>query len=96
MFSDIHVICNVKCNKDEFFHRYITMDERMKHGCFTTLQESNRKSAEWTERNELNPKRGKMQRSAGQGYGIRILGCAWYYIHQLTSKKAQPSTTSIT
>jgi hypothetical protein len=40
--------------------------------------ESNRQSAEWTERDEPNPKRGNTQRSAG----ISITRCAWYYILQ--------------
>jgi hypothetical protein len=44
--------------------------------------ESNRQSAEWTERDEPNPKRGKTQRSAG----ISIMGCGWYYIHRLPRK----------
>jgi hypothetical protein len=66
-------------NKDEFFRRYITMDET----CLLhyTL-ESNRQSVEWTERDEPNPKRGKPQRSAV----ISMTGCAWYYIHRLPRK----------
>jgi hypothetical protein len=44
----------------------------------------NRKSAEWTERDEPNPKRGKTQRLAGKA--ISIMGCAWYYIHRLLRK----------
>jgi hypothetical protein len=63
-------------NKDEFFRRYITMDvTRLLHN----TSESNQQSAEWTERDEPNPKRRKTQRSAG----ISILRCAWYYIHRL-------------
>jgi hypothetical protein len=51
-------------NKDEFFRRFITMDEKwLLH--YTTL-ESNQQSAEWTERDEPNPKYGKTQRSAGK------------------------------
>jgi hypothetical protein len=45
--------------------------------------ETNRQSAEWTERDEQNPKRGKMQRSAG----VSIIGCAWYYSHFLPRKR---------
>jgi hypothetical protein len=49
--------------KDEFFLRYITMDETwLLH--YTT--ESNRQSTDWTERGELNPKRGKTQHSVGK------------------------------
>jgi hypothetical protein len=44
--------------------------------------ESNRQSAEWTERDDPNPKRGKTQRSAG----ISIAGCTWYFIHRLPRK----------
>jgi hypothetical protein len=48
-------------NKDEFFRRY--MDEtRVLH----STPESNRQSAEWTERHETYPKRRKTQRSAGK------------------------------
>jgi hypothetical protein len=47
--------------------------------------EANRQSAEWTERDELNQKRGKTQRSAG----ISITGCAWYYIHRLPRKRPE-------
>jgi hypothetical protein len=67
-------------NKDEFFRRYITMDVTW---LLHNTPESNRQSAEWTERNEPNPKRGKAQRSAG----ISIAGCAWHYIHRLPQKR---------
>lgn len=50
-------------NKDEFFRRYITMDETWIHHY---TPESNRQSAEWTGREEPKPKRGKMQQSAGK------------------------------
>lgn len=50
-------------NKAEFFRRYITMDETWLHHY---TPESNRQSAEWTERDEPTPKRGKTQRSAGK------------------------------
>ncbi|XP_025160565.1 histone-lysine N-methyltransferase SETMAR-like [Harpegnathos saltator] len=50
-------------NKDEFFRRYITMDETWLHHY---TPESNRQSAEWTERDEPKPKRGKKQQSAGK------------------------------
>jgi hypothetical protein len=66
-------------NKDNFFRRYITMDETW---LFHYTPESNRQSAEWTERDEPNPKRGKTQRSAG----ISITRCTWYYIHRLPPK----------
>jgi hypothetical protein len=45
--------------------------------------ESNRQSAEWTERDEPNPKRGKTQWPAG----ISITGCAWYHIYRLSRKE---------
>jgi hypothetical protein len=45
-------------------------------------QEYNRQSAEWTERDEPNPKRVKTQRLAG----ISITGWACYYIHRLPQK----------
>jgi hypothetical protein len=44
--------------------------------------ESNRQSAELTERNEPNAKRGKTQQSAG----VSTMGCACYYIHRLPRK----------
>jgi hypothetical protein len=50
-------------NKDEFFRRYITMDEAW---LLFYIPESNRQSVEWTERDEPNTKRGKTQRSAGK------------------------------
>jgi hypothetical protein len=59
------------------FRQYITMDETW---LLQYTPESNRPSAEWTERDELNPKREKMQRSAG----VSIMGCTWYY----TEKKS--------
>jgi [histone H3]-lysine36 N-dimethyltransferase SETMAR len=58
MFSDIF-----NHNKDEFFRRFITMDETWLHH-YTPW--SNRQSADWTESDEPNPKREKTQRSAGQ------------------------------
>jgi hypothetical protein len=42
----------------------------------------NRQSAEWTERDEPNPKRVRTQRSAG----ISITGWACFYIHRLPQK----------
>jgi [histone H3]-lysine36 N-dimethyltransferase SETMAR len=51
------------CNKPEFLRRYVTMDETWLHH-FTP--ESNRQSAEWTARDEVTPKRGKTQKSAGK------------------------------
>jgi hypothetical protein len=65
-------------NKYEFFRRYITMDVTW---LLHNTPESNRQSAEWTERDEPNPKRGKTQRSAGLS-----MRCAWYYIHRLPRK----------
>lgn len=50
-------------NNNEFFRRYVTMDETWLHHY---TPESNRQSAEWTARDEPNPKRGKTQQSAGK------------------------------
>ncbi|XP_031639731.1 protein GVQW3-like, partial [Contarinia nasturtii] len=50
-------------NKTEFLRRYVTMDETWLH---QYTPESNRQSAEWTARDEPNPKRGKTQQSAGK------------------------------
>jgi hypothetical protein len=66
-------------NKDEFFRRYFTMDVTW---LLHNTPESNRQSAEWTERDELNPKREKTQRSAA----VSIMGCTWYNIHRLPRK----------
>jgi hypothetical protein len=62
-------------NKDKFVRRYITMDLTW---LFHKTLEFNRQSAEWTERDEPNPRRGKTQSA-----GISITRCAWYYIHRL-------------
>jgi type VI protein secretion system component VasA len=43
-------------NKDEFFRRYITMNVTW---LLHNTSESNQQSAEWTEHDEPNPKRGK-------------------------------------
>jgi hypothetical protein len=48
---------------NEFFHRYITLDETW---LLHYTLESNRQSAEWTERDEPNSKREKTQRSVGK------------------------------
>jgi hypothetical protein len=44
--------------------------------------ESNRQTAEWTERDESNSKRGKTQWSVG----VSTMRCACYYIHRLPRK----------
>jgi hypothetical protein len=49
-------------NKDEFFRRYITMYVTW---LLYNIPQYNRQSAEWTERDEPNPKRGNTQQSAG-------------------------------
>jgi hypothetical protein len=67
-------------NKDEIFRRYITMDVTW---LLHNTLESNRQSAEWTERDEPNPKRGKTQRAAG----VSIVECAWYYVLRLPRKE---------
>ena len=50
-------------NKVEFFRRYITVDETWLHHY---TPESKRQSAEWSNHDEPNPKRGKTQQSAGK------------------------------
>jgi hypothetical protein len=67
--------------KDEFFRRYITITIDVTW-LLQNIPGSNRQSAEWAERDEPNPKRGKTPRSAG----ISITGYAWYYFHRLPRK----------
>jgi hypothetical protein len=50
-------------NKDEVFSRYISMDVLW---LLHNNPEFNRQSAEWTERDEPSPKRGKTQRLVGK------------------------------
>ena len=50
-------------NKKDFFMRYVTMDETWIHHY---TPESNRQSAEWTEKGENRPKRPKIQMPAGK------------------------------
>jgi hypothetical protein len=49
-------------NKDEYFRRYTTMDVTW---LLHNTPESNRQSAEWTARDEPNPRHEKTQWSAG-------------------------------
>jgi hypothetical protein len=56
-------------NKVEFFRRCITMDVTW---LLDKTSEFNRQLAEWTERDEPNPKRGETQQSAK----ISSMGCA--------------------
>ncbi|KAF7278519.1 hypothetical protein GWI33_008223 [Rhynchophorus ferrugineus] len=51
----------IKCNKSEFLHRYVTMDETWFHH-FTP--KSNRQSSEWTAHDEPTPKRTRNSRLA--------------------------------
>jgi hypothetical protein len=54
-------------------HKIILNDRKMKLiEIGEILKITNERSAEWTERNKPNPKRGKTQQSAG----ISIMGCA--------------------
>ena len=55
-----HCLQLFRCNKKEFLHKYVTMDETWIHH-FTL--ESNRQSAEWTAAGESRP---KMQTLAGK------------------------------
>jgi [histone H3]-lysine36 N-dimethyltransferase SETMAR len=81
-------------NKDEFFRRYITMDVIW---LLQNTPESNRQSAEWIERDEPNPKREKMQRSAGKVMVSVFWDALLVLLYSsITSKKARPSTASIT
>jgi hypothetical protein len=75
-------------NKNEFFHRYITMDVTW---LLHNTPESNRQSDEWTECDEPNPKDATWKDAT-----VSITECAWYYIHRLPFKRARPSTASIT
>ena len=52
-----------QCNKKEFLHKYVTMDETWIHH---STSESNQQSAEWTVTSESRPKRPKMQTSPGK------------------------------
>jgi hypothetical protein len=54
--------------RSNVFRRYITMDVKLP---LHNTPKSNQQSAEWTERDEPNPKRGKTKRSAC----ISITGC---------------------
>jgi hypothetical protein len=67
-------------NKDEFFRRYITMDQKW---LIHYTSGSNRQSAKWIERDETNPKHEKTQ----QSYDISILGFAGYYINRIPQKR---------
>ena len=58
-----HCLELFQCNKKEFLHKYVTMDETWIH-YFTP--ESNWLSAEWTTAGESHPKRPKMQTSASK------------------------------
>ena len=51
-----------QCNKKEFLHKYVTMDETR----ITTSLQSQWQSAEWTAAGESHPKRPKMQTSASK------------------------------
>ena len=57
------MIQSAVCNKEEFLHKYVTMDETWIHH-FTL--ESNQLSAECTAVDENRPKRPKTQASAGK------------------------------
>jgi hypothetical protein len=71
-------------NKDEFFSRYIRMND-VTHPI----------DSQPSELNAMN-RIQSVERRNGQQAGIRILGCAWYYIPSITSKRSRPSTASIT
>lgn len=65
-----------------FLGRYVTMDETWLHHY---TPESNRRSSEWTAREEPTP---KCRQAVGrQGYGTDILGCSRYNIHLLPPKE---------
>ena len=67
-----------QCNKKEFLHKYVTMDEIWIH-CFTS--ETNRRSAELTAASETCLKQPKTQISAGKVLASGF--CARYFVHQL-------------
>jgi hypothetical protein len=58
----------------------------MKHGCFTSLQSPI--DSQPGGLNAINRIRSVWKNAtvSWQGYGISILGCAWYYIHRLPQK----------
>ena len=68
-----------KRGEKDFLRRYVTMDKTWIHH---DTPETRRSSAEWTAVGESRPKRSKTQQWAGQGYGIRIMGRAWYFVYQ--------------
>jgi [histone H3]-lysine36 N-dimethyltransferase SETMAR len=71
-------------NKDEFFRRYITMDETW---LLHYIPEFNRQSAEWTEHDEPNSKYETTQRSVGKvmasvfwdARGIKFIDSKYYW-----------------
>lgn len=67
------------------FMRYVTVDETWIH---QYTPETNRQSSEWTAEDGSQPKWPKTQQIFGRfGYGVRILGCAWYSFHRVPSKR---------
>lgn len=53
----------LKKNEEDFFHRYVTMDETW---VYHYTPDSKRSSAQWLERGEKRPKRPRTQTSAGK------------------------------
>ena len=70
-----HCLHLFQCNKKEFLHEYVTMDETW---IYQFTPESNRQSVELTAAGESRLKQPKMQ-----GFGLYILGCARYFVHRL-------------
>ena len=67
-----------KRGKQDLLRRYVTMDEIWIHHY---TPETKRSSAERTAAGKSRPKRPKNSTVGWQGYGIRILGCAWYFVY---------------
>jgi hypothetical protein len=78
-------------NKDEFFRQYITMDVTW---LLHNTPDSNQQSADWTEREEPNPKHGKDTKVSWHQYYGMGMGVVLY--SSITSKRARPSPTSTT
>ena len=68
-----------KRSKKDFLRRYVTIDEIWIHHY---TPETKRSSAEWTATGET-----KNSTVGWQGYDIRILGRAWYFVYRLSLER---------
>ena len=60
--------------------RYLTMDE---NGSITTLQSQIGSHLSGQQREKIFQSDQKRKCQLIKGFGLRILGCAWYFIHRL-------------